>query len=114
MAEDALDRLKRLDRDALMGHMAAELPEIRKQLKITQEELAEKTGVDAAKIKAAENGKRSLKWSEFMSILFVIWNNDIGRGILDSKGLFPDELKKVMSVNRNAHAPVTESSKYDC
>lgn len=112
MTEDALDRLKRLDRNALMEHMAAELPGIRKQLKITQEDLAEKTGVDAVKIKAVENGKRSLKWSEFMSILFVIWNNDIGKGILDSKELFPDTLKKVMSVNRNAHAPVTESSKY--
>ena len=44
-----------------------------------------------------------------MSILFVIWNNDIGRGILDSKGLFPDELKAALSVNRNAHAPETEA-----
>ena len=42
----------------------------------------------------------------------VIWNNNIGRGLLDSKGLFPDEVKSALSVNRNAHAPVTESSKY--
>ena len=104
---------KLLDRDALTEHMAAELPEIRKQLKISQEELAEKTGVDAAKIRSAENGKRTLKWSEYMSILFVIWSNDIGKGIIDDKGLFPEELKKVMSVNRNAHAPVTESSKWE-
>lgn len=113
MTEDALDGLKTLDREALMERMAEELPEIRESLKLTADALAEKTGVDAAKIKSAENGKRGLKWSEFMSILFVIWNNDIGRGILDSKGLFPDELKKALSVNRNAHAPVTESMKYE-
>ena len=47
-----------------------------------------------------------------MSILFVIWNNDIGCGILESKGLFPDALKKAMSMNRNAHPPVTEITKY--
>lgn len=113
MTADALDGLKSLDREALMGRMAEELPDIRDQLKVTQEALAEKTGVDAAKIKNVEGGKRALKWSEFMSILFVIWNNDIGKGILDSKGLFPEELKKALSVNRNAHAPVTESMKYE-
>lgn len=113
MTVNALDGLKSLDREALMEKMAEELPDIRNQLKVTQEALAEKTGVDVAKIKAAESGKRALKWSEFMSILFVIWNNDIGKGILDSKGLFPEELKKALSVNRNAHAPVTESMKYE-
>lgn len=112
MTADALDGLRSLDRESLIEKMAEELPDIRRQLNVTQEALAEKTGVDVAKIKAAESGKRVLKWSEFMSILFVIWNNDIGKGILDSKGLFPDELKKALSVNRNAHAPVTESMKY--
>ena len=110
MTADALDRLKSLDREALMEKMAEELPDIRDQLKVSQEALGEKTGVDAAKIKAAESGKRALKWSEFMSILFVIWNNDIGKGILDSKGLFPEELKAALSVNRNAHAPEMEAS----
>lgn len=112
MAEDALAGLQLLDRETLMERMAAELPGIRESLKVSVEDLAEKTGVDAAKLKASENGRRALKWSEYLSIVFVIWNNDIGRGILDSKGLFPDELKRALSVNRNAHAPVTESSKY--
>ena len=110
MVEDALEELKQLDRGALVERMGAELSEIRMQLKISQEELAEKTGVDAAKIKAAENGRRALKWSEYMSILFVIWNNDIGRGILDDKGLFPAVLKAALSANKNAHAPVTEAN----
>ena len=110
MTEDALDGLKTLDRDALVRQMAEALPQIRRRFDISQEELAEKTGVDAAKIKAAEKGRRDLKWSEFMSILFVIWNNDIGKGVLDDKGLFPEELKKALSVNRNAHAPETEAN----
>lgn len=111
MAADALDGLKQLDRDALVERMAVELPGIRKDLKVTQEALAEKTGVDATRIKSVENGKKKLKWSEFLSILFVVWNNNMGRGMLDSRGLFPEELKKALSVNRNAHAPVTEAGK---
>ena len=109
---DALDGLKTLDRDELVEKMGAELYEIRMRLDVSQEALAEKTGVDVSKIKNAENGKRALKWSEYMSILFVIWNNDIGKGILDERGLFPEELKQALSVNRNAHAPVTESSRW--
>ena len=108
---DALDGLKTLDRDELVEKMGSELYEIRMKLDVTQEALAEKTGVDVSKIKNAESGKRALKWSEYMSILFVIWNNDIGKGILDERGLFPEELKQALSVNRNAHAPVTESSR---
>ncbi len=102
---DALDGLRMLDREALMEQMALELPEIRKELDVSQEALSEKTGVDVARIKSAEKGESKLRWSEYMSILFVIWNNNIGRGILDRKGLFPDALKKALSVNRNAHAP---------
>ena len=109
---DALEGLKNLDREALMTRMAEELPEIREKLNVTIDALAEKTGIDITKLKASENGRRSLKWSEYLSLVFVIWNNNIGRGLLDSKGLFPDELKSALSVNRNAHAPVTESSKY--
>ena len=108
MAEEIFDALKTLDRDALVIRMAEELPSIRRELHVTEEALAEKTGVGEARIRAAEKGDRSFKWSEYLSILFVIWNNDIGKGLLDDKGLFPAELKKALSVNRNAHAPETE------
>ena len=107
MSTDVLGVLRSLDREKLMERMATELPDIRRELGVSQEDLSEKTGVAAAKLRAAENDKRSLRWSEFMAILFVIWNNDIGRGILESKGLFPTELKEALSVNKNAHAPET-------
>ena len=44
MTADALDGLKSLDREALMERMAEELPDIRNQLNVTQEALAEKSG----------------------------------------------------------------------
>ena len=69
MTADALDGLKTLDREALLQSMAAELPEIRKQLSVTQEALAEKTGVDVAK-NGGNRKRRKLKCDEFASILF--------------------------------------------
>ena len=108
---DAIGALNALDRDAVMGRMAEELPGIRKTLNVKPEDFADKIGMDPDRLKDIENGKQKMIWSEYMSILFVIWNNNVGRGILDKKGLFPDALKKAMSVNRNAHPPVTESTK---
>ena len=103
--EDDFKALDAMDRDALMLKMAEELPKLREALDVSMEALAEKAGVDEERLGQAESGSSILKWSEYMSILFVFWNNDIGRGIVESKGLFPDALKRAMSVNRNAHAP---------
>ena len=105
MSNDELKELERLDRQALMSRMTEELPEIQESLGIGFEDLAEKTGIDPDNLKASEAGKRCLVWSEFMSILFVLWRNDVGKGLVESKGLFPDELKAIMSVNRNSHSP---------
>ena len=110
--EDVFSGFDALDREYLVGRMAEELSEIREKLGVSTELLAKKIGMEKYDLEQAETGKRSLKWSEYMSLLFVIWNNDIGRGIVESKGLFPDALKKAMSVNRNVHAPLTESAKY--
>ena len=110
--EDRFDGFYALDRDALKKKMIEELPDISEKLGVSVEVLEEKAGIKKGKLKEIEAGRRKLKWSEYMSLLFIIWNNNIGRGILESKGLFPQELKEAMSVNRNAHAPTTMSSRY--
>ncbi|MBQ7678146.1 MAG: hypothetical protein IJT32_07925, partial [Lachnospiraceae bacterium] len=76
------------------------------------ESLGAKTGIDENKIRQAEAGESIFKWSEYMSILFVFWNDDTGRSLIEARGLFPNALKRAMSVNRNAHEPVTEASRF--
>ena len=110
--DDVFKGIDALNKDELVGRMAEELPDIREKLGVSAELLAKKTGMDKEHLEQAESGEGNLKWSEYMSLLFVIWNNDIGRGIIETKGLFPDALKKAMSVNRNAHAPLGESAKF--
>ena len=104
---EEFEALGTLDQEMLMSRMANELPQIRKALKLEAEEFAGKVGMDVKKLLQIETGEQTMKWSEFMSILFLIWNNEIGRNLLETKGLFPKELKKAMSINRNAHPPVT-------
>lgn len=110
--DEVFKRYKQLDRDALMEKMAHELPKLRKKLGAGIPAIADMTGIEEDKLAAIEERKKSFKWSEFMAVLFVFWNDDIGRRLVEKKGLFPDELKAVLSVKRNVHAPVTESTKY--
>ena len=38
-----------------------------------------------------------------MSILFFLWDDEKGREGVEERGLFPEALKRAMTVNRNKH-----------
>ena len=42
-------------------------------------------------------------WSEYMSLLFVLWSDRRSHDIIEERGFFPDVLKNAMSINRNMH-----------
>ena len=44
-----------------------------------------------------------MKWSEYMCILFVLWSDERSHELVEKNGMFPNELQKAMSVNRNEH-----------
>ena len=100
-----MQELEALDRDKLIQKMTQALPEIRENFNLTCEDLERATNIGAKRITAFEEGRQMPKWSEYLSIVFVLWTNESSRGILDEKGLFPVELKRAFSVNRNAHEP---------
>ena len=100
-----MQELENLNKEELIGKMVKELPKIRSELDISYDDLERTTGIGAKRIAAFEEGRQVPKWSEYLSIVFVLWTNESCRPILDEKGLFPLELKKVFSINRNAHDP---------
>lgn len=104
MGRAVMEELQELDRELLMRRMAAELPEIRKLLGVSRVSLTSRIEMDPERYKNIEDKKENLNWSEYMSLLFLFWNNETGRNIIESRGLFPDILKRAMSVNRNVHA----------
>ena len=107
--DDLMEEFRRLNRMELVGKMAAELPEIRKIVGISDGGVAGKIGMEPKKYKAVEKGLRDLQWPEYMSLLFLFWNNETGRDVIEEKGLFPDAMKRAFSINRNAHAPSSET-----
>ena len=105
MSEELLKSITIEDRTAIADKMAKALPGIRKALGISCEELAKKAGIRVSHLLDAESGRGTLLWNEYMSLLFVLWSNEVGKGLIEEKGLFPQALKQAMSVNRNVHEP---------
>ena len=100
-----MDELKALNRDELIKKLKDALPEIREELRLSCDDMERATGIGAKRITAIEEGRQVPKWSEYLSIVFLLWSNEGCRELLDRKGLFPPELKRAFSVNNNAHEP---------
>lgn len=98
-----VSELNAIDREGLMRKLADELPEISGELDLTLSEIAWRTGLNRERISMIVKGKRKMKWVEYLSILFFLWDDEKGRNIVERRGLFPETLKKVMTTNRNAH-----------
>ena len=103
MDDMALKGLFTLDKDELMERMASELPYISGELGMTPAGVAFRTGLDKDRVSLIAEGKRKMKWSEYMSILFVLWDDEKGSELVEKNGFFPEELKRAMAINRNAH-----------
>ena len=85
--------------------MASVLPEIREAIGVSGGTIASKVGMGARRYDGIEKGRLTPSWCEYMSLVFLFWNNEISRGIIEEKGLFPDAVKNALSINRKAHPP---------
>ena len=103
MAEMIIDEMNGLDRVSLMKKLLAELPEIGEEAGLSSGEIGWRAGMPGDRMHQLAEGRRTMRWSEYMSILFVLWSDDKGRLVL-GKGLFPAALRNAMSANRNDHA----------
>ena len=108
MADTAIKELADIDRVALMMRMAENLPLISGEMGTTPTGIATRTGLDKERVKLIVSGKRKMKCSEYLSILFVLWDDLKGHKMVEEIGLFPDALKRAMAINRNAHGSRTE------
>lgn len=105
---DMMEELNGIDRDALMERMASELPWISGEIGDSIGGISIRTGLDKERLSLIVSGKRKMKWSEYLSLLFVLWDDDKGRKIVEENGYFPEALKAAMTVNRNDHGKVND------
>ena len=94
---------------AELSQLASDLPWVSGEMGYKVGMIGERTGLESDRLNLIITGKRKMKWSEYLSILFVLWEDDIGREFVEKRGYFPDALKKVMSINRNDHGQMNEN-----
>ena len=103
---EGFDEMEKIDREKLIDDMQQSLSLIMDKAGWSKDALSKFSGISADKIHMPKNrakAARRLKWSEYLTLLFIFWKNARVRNIVEEKGLFPKELRSVLSVNRNAH-----------
>ncbi|MBO6127350.1 MAG: hypothetical protein J6P79_00480 [Pseudobutyrivibrio sp.] len=96
-------RISKLNKEKLTEKFTMELPGILEELELSVDKLSTISGISLDKLLEVCNGSRAIMWNEFMSVLFILWRNDRGRTLIEKKNLFPEELKEVLSINKNEH-----------
>ena len=87
-----------IDRTKYTRLMADNLPMLRAKLELSQTELAEMIGITRQTISSAENGMRELSWGNFLSLLFVFYQNEATRILLPILGIYTPELAGLFNV----------------
>ena len=103
ISDGIFEELGALDRSALMKRLMEELFEISELMGTTTASIVHRAGIEWERFSLIRSGKRRMDWSEYMSLLFVLWSDERSHNIVEERGFFPEELKKAMSINRNMH-----------
>ena len=91
--------MDQINKEELIDKFIYELPILRARIDMTQDEISEIAGLSRQTYSALETRKRKMTWSNFMALLFVFYFNPETRAEIENTGLFPEELKRVLSVN---------------
>ncbi len=84
---------------ALIDILTEELPALRAQIAITQEDLCEIVGISRQTYSAIETKKRKMSWNVFLSLIMFFTHNDKTAPVIESIGAFSDELRELLNVN---------------
>lgn len=90
--------MDQINKEELIDKFIYELPILRARIDMTQDEISEIAGLSRQTYSALETRKRKMTWSNFMALLFVFYFNPETRAEIENTGLFPEELKRVLSV----------------
>ena len=96
MGNDVTEKIEAPDKEMLIEKMVKALPGISGELNMMPAGIAVRAGLDVQRVRQIISGKRKMKWSEYMAILFVLWEDENGRTLAEENGLFPEELKSMM------------------
>ena len=101
-SQDSFD-IGTINKEEILKNFSAQLPELLEKMDISSDRLSNMADIDREKLLDVTKGSRLLKWNEYLAILFILWRDDTGKKLIEEKTLFPEELKKAMTINRKAH-----------
>ena len=80
-----------IDKEKLIANMTDNLPALRAQLDLTQEELAGIIGVSRSTVLSIENKKRDMTWGTFLSLVLLFTKNEETNKLLNVMEIYTDE-----------------------
>ena len=92
--------ISKKNKEEIIDRFVYELPILRTRIDLTQDEISDLIGISRQTYSSIETRKRKLTWNNYMSLLFLFYFNPATRDAVESAGVFSDELKKAMSVDR--------------
>lgn len=77
----------------MINQLVQKLPQIRKEMKISQTELGKRVGLSRQSISSIERGNVSLSWNNYLAImLFIVANRD------RCKTLYKDDSEELVEI----------------
>lgn len=96
LVENVNVNIMHIDKEALMGRLADELPALRAKIGSSQAELAELIGISRQTYSMIETRKKEMGWSVYLSLILVFSSNPKTTSLLDFCGAFPKELQTLL------------------
>lgn len=81
----------------LTGRMTENLPVLRKKLRLTQEDLAQRIGSSRGNVMQMETGRRKMTWNTFLSLVLVFEKNPETAQMLRVFQIYTEELDNALS-----------------
>lgn len=84
----------------LCKNMATNLPSLRAQADLSQDELADRLGFSRQTISALENGRREMQWSTYTSIALFFSKDSAIKKLMFPMEILNDEVEETLSAEK--------------
>ena len=91
---EAINENKRAE---LISTLVENLPVFRAKLGVTQDTFAQRVGLTKTTLNHIENHKKELTWSNFITIILLLMQNEDTKPLVEVMGLYPEDLKIIHS-----------------
>lgn len=84
-------------KESYLEHMANNLPSLRAQLGVTQEQLAQRLGVTRQTLTLIESKSRLLTWTNYLALCYIFENSEKTKALMEIYDICPDMVKNYLA-----------------